>query len=546
MFKFKKKVPGKKSILFIEVLQNGEFLAEARREMGHRTQIAITSSSKGALPVPYYPLPHDIELIRVDHRGAHITIEPTWEGFITCDEQLINIKSGGRNTRTYIMRDGDYGSISWNDLRVLIRIGITREPIVKAVAHDPAYAGPLLPLWIGGSRDIQWLAFGTVFAACVFGVFIGWLMTIGDHHPSRLADLSSEYVLPFINSEHLRTLPEALQTNLERERPLVSAIHYYNSLTDMILGYDLKPSKYTMPTSRDMYEQLYRDNRRLLTAKTAQQSERDAAVFGKQGIAMLSIPVILGESFQGSLLRLSDKLTLLHSSLNENLGLRRTAIEQFGNDTKYDFGEFKNLKVKDKTKEALSKIKVWSILTDEQTMYKSAEDLEVAARGQQLRIADAREPLVPLTLDNAAPIAIKDVNEFASFVQYARGIHSNKIDHILASRFGGHLDDRIREPLIGEIDPSLVEKTIITNRFELQLCFELALRRNQLLSGTMEWRWLLDSRGTISDLELVETSINDRSMIRCIQRKISGWKFPRPRRGSVEIRFPFNFTQTKG
>ena len=168
------------------------------------------------------------------------------------------------------------------------------------------------------------------------------------------------------------------------------------------------------------------------------------------------------------------------------------------------------------------------------------------AAAQQRSIDKSRDSQKPLDPKNTSPIGIRDVNGLVSFVHYAKRVGDGKIDQIIASRFGTPSDLAIREPLIGEIDPSLVEKTVSKNRFELQLCFELALRRNQQLNGTMEWRWMLDSQGTISNLELVSSSINDRPMIRCIQQKISKWRFPRPRRGAVEVRFPFNFVQKRG
>ena len=101
--------------------------------------------------------------------------------------------------------------------------------------------------------------------------------------------------------------------------------------------------------------------------------------------------------------------------------------------------------------------------------------------------------------------------------------------------------EKVKEPLVGELDPKLIEKIVNKNRFELQLCFELALRRNREVSGTMKWQWRLDSRGKISNLTLVSSSITDPVMKNCVRKKIAGWKFPRPRRGSVEITYPFYF-----
>ena len=82
-----------------------------------------------------------------------------------------------------------------------------------------------------------------------------------------------------------------------------------------------------------------------------------------------------------------------------------------------------------------------------------------------------------------------------------------KIAHIQASDFDLRKAGMVKEPLQGKLNPDLISRTIQNNRFDLQLCFELALRRNQGTAGVMEWQWRLDSRGKISDIELLQTSI---------------------------------------
>ena len=101
-------------------------------------------------------------------------------------------------------------------------------------------------------------------------------------------------------------------------------------------------------------------------------------------------------------------------------------------------------------------------------------------------------------------------------------------------------------PLHLTFDPNVVESFIRENKYQLQLCYELALRRNEVASGTMEWRWRIDSRGFISDVALLSSGIKDQRMATCIRQKISTWRFPRPRRGSVEVSYPFEFSPAKG
>jgi hypothetical protein len=178
-------------------------------------------------------------------------------------------------------------------------------------------------------------------------------------------------------------------------------------------------------------------------------------------------------------------------------------------------------------------------------MYLEAKDFATRARVLQKRQLPHDSTLTPL---NAAPLGLPDGSKYASFLgDIDFFLADEKLLQLQASEWGApRKPAKSKEALVGEIDPALIERYIKQNRYQLQLCYELALRRNEAASGTMEWRWRIDSRGVISDVALVASAIKDQSMIQCIQRKISAWSFPRPRRGSVEVSYPFEFSPSKG
>jgi hypothetical protein len=61
----------------------------------------------------------------------------------------------------------------------------------------------------------------------------------------------------------------------------------------------------------------------------------------------------------------------------------------------------------------------------------------------------------------------------------------------------------------------------------------------------MEWKWILTTQGEIVDLNLVSSTIRSPQMAKCVKQKILGWRFPKPKKGSIEITYPFFFTPKK-
>ena len=98
----------------------------------------------------------------------------------------------------------------------------------------------------------------------------------------------------------------------------------------------------------------------------------------------------------------------------------------------------------------------------------------------------------------------------------------------------------------GTIEKALVERFINQHKFQLQICYEQSLRRNDKAVGTMEWKWTINSRGVVSGVELASSTIKDKKLEKCIKEKMSTWQFPNPQNGSVEISYPFVFSPNKG
>jgi hypothetical protein len=532
--------------VFVEVLQNGELLSRTSRSFHKPGVIHLTSNPDKELTAPFYPLPTDIELIKITKRGVEIDLDPNWEGFTTYEGKIEEISSEKRTNYTHIMKPGDYGSIAYNDLRVLIRIGRER-PSKKHQGHPTgAYRGQTLGLWIGDHIERKMSLIAGVAGLWIFGCLVYGLLNRPDDRPKEIVDLQPEYTLPFIHPKHLKNLPEALQSHYKPNDIIGSAYTYFKHFAATIMNFPVAWHPGIHQNTYNMYEELYRTNRQTLNDIRQAQSRKEESLLQQQARAIVRIPTVHGESLNGSLLRLKDKLTILHENLETTLQSRIATTMSFRSDPGYDYETYQQVPNQqqpgDQPNASLAQLK-----PAVRAMYQEAENLAAYADYHQRQMRQARAPVIALTKTNHEPLGIPQQSGTVSYIHLPNFSGLNrKLEWIKAAEFDARRQDPIKEPLIGKLDPRLVEKTIEKNRFELQLCFELALRRNQQLAGEMEWRWRLDTRGRISELQLVESTIKDRRMIRCIRRKIARWKFPRPRRGSVQISYPFHFAPAKG
>jgi hypothetical protein len=265
---------------------------------------------------------------------------------------------------------------------------------------------------------------------------------------------------------------------------------------------------------------------------------------------MLLVPTVLGESIEGQILRTNDKMNIMHAALKENLELKKSFTKEYRDYQRHQFEEYKDTRLKStKGLGMLQNIKPWDRRTDEESMYLEAESVRIGAVNARYNIEaniSAEDRLDPIAEN---PIGMPKNFKFGTFsTDFDFGNIDDKLYTVDASTFGKASPKKFvaKEPLTGEIDPKLIENHIIRQQFQLQQCYELALRRNEKAQGKVEWSWRIDTRGKISDIALLHSAIKDQKMTACMRKRIASWRFPRPRRGSVKVDFPFEFYPAKG
>lgn len=537
--------------VFVEVLQNGTLLSQTSRPFSKKSTIYLTANPKGELTAPYYPLPSDIKLIEITNRGAELELDPNWEGFTTFQGQIEPIGSDRRSNYTHIMQSGDYGSIAYNDLRVLIRIGKARTPGKSAGSAAKAYRGKISELWFGGKKEIKFLWLASLATCWIFGGVIAGLIMRPDSRPRHIYDLRPEYSLPFIDHVHIEHIPEALNDFGSPDNLIKNSFLYYHAVTDKILNFKGKKNPAIYDSSYKMYERLHRDHKNKLDAILSNQAELEAQILAKPLAGLISIPTVSGETFGDSILRLQDKLQILHLNFAETLRNRLLTAQELSEEKGHNFEAYKKSELKfgegaESFESKMSKITA-GLKESGITVFTEAERLSKLAQRYQRDLDKISFNQRVIDKNITASIHVDAENPYLSFLWPESFAELNqKLNVIGASRFDARRPSKVKEPLLGEIEPKLIQNVVQKKRFEIQLCFELALRRKQDLEGAMEWQWRLDSRGRISDIELVNTTISDRRMIDCIRNKIARWQFPRPKRGSVEVSYPFRFSPNKG
>ncbi len=486
--------------------------------------------------------------MKITKRGVEVDLDPNWEGFTTCEGKIEDINSNRKSAYTHIMKFGDYGSIAYNDLRVLIRIGAGESRKVEAPQRNREFRGKALELWLGDRRDLKWLGIGLLAAGWTMGGFVLGLLRHPDDRPTKFIDLRNEYTLPFIHPDHLKNGPESLQILYNRQAPLRSAVAFTHDFTDTILGLEPLKGDRPQPGTRifeetaSRYEDLYKTQNEERQVLLEKRRSLEGKVLADDRNAMVAMPVIIGESFAGSMLRLEDKLKLWYEGTAVSLKMRQEVSKAFKQDPLYDFNDYR-----DPSKGPKKKPQTEPDSSDEVNMYQEASLLADAASSQREHIIKFREAPTPLSRANSTPLGLLPDNDFAGLSPLKDFSQLNrKVGQIQASLFDPDKPKIVREPMIGSLDPRLVQQTIERYRFELQLCYELALRRNQAAAGSMEWQWHLDTQGQVYDIELLQSGISDPKMVECVRSKIGSWKWPRPQKGSIQISFPFHFKPAKG
>ncbi len=532
----------KKWLAHVKILQNGYVIAEGKYPLAKRAHVKISNRSKSQLYIPLFPLADDITLFKIRGQKLYLTLGGKASGFLVKSSKTIAIKAHDHSERRYSMALGDYASFLLANLRVMIKV--EAYPKAETFVKKGNYRGSFSKIFISSAKELRILVLSTVLGSMFFALCYFLLTLMAPEIPKTYAELRPFYTLPFLADESLKTAPEALQGRLDRSRIVAQTIRLYTKITEVAMGWSFREDPMIFSSSLALFSDLYEKQEKKLENKVTLQEvveEQDKRLFATK---TLKIPAVHKESFQSKLLFGIELVDNMHQSYKLALDLRRKASKAFLGDPVYDWGQYKT--DKSSTKEAsdaqiakeMSKITVFNQRTNEQMMYDQAALLGETALLAQKRVFGDR-PL--LLLDNIEEIHLHSGNPSISFLRPEEVLDNEETIASIHALRAERQSVVERDLVIGIPDEEGIKKIIAEKKFELGLCYELALRRNQKLKGEMQWQWNIDIKGQVFKIILLESSLKDEQMARCIENKMASWAFPKPRNGSIRVSHSFAF-----
>ena len=94
----------------------------------------------------------------------------------------------------------------------------------------------------------------------------------------------------------------------------------------------------------------------------------------------------------------------------------------------------------------------------------------------------------------------------------------------------------------GSLSKELIRKVILAHHAQIRYCYENELQRYPDLHGKVSTTFVINARGLVRKSEVVQSTLGNAEVERCIAAKIRTWKFPEPKGGGiVEVNYPFIF-----
>lgn len=541
------KRPSKNQLyIHVQVLQSGTTLVAVEKTL-RREVLKLTSRGDGPFVLPYYPIINNhYDFLHCHKNGAKIVVDHAWEGFATSRGELVRISRQEKGQSLIEMIRGDYASITHNDLRIMVKITAekTRAAKKRGIFVSGSYKGSFGGLLVNTSNERLALGTAALISTVIIGGFAFGLLKRDTFKPKSIADIMPEYSIPFIAPKHFETAPEALQKKYNRINPVRSVIDYYTSVAENLMGLEIGNKEVLFPSSilrsKEQHEAVAAD----IDQKRSEQATIQKNIGARGNAAMLAIPSVVGETMVGAMRRVIDKVGIMHEHYAMSLPSRREATAKFKIEPEYSFSNYKTGPVVNEAMAAFTGGLSSAFRPDssEGQMYRESDALAKQAEIAQLH-------LKPAVREFSDPIRFLPGSTFATFLSE---IDFQNLDERMKNISGGSYSVKpqpiksILQAKTGNIPKELVEKFINQHKFQLQICYEQSLRRNDNATGTMEWKWTISSRGRVSGIELASSSLKDKKLELCIKAKMKNWQFPNPENGSVEISYPFVFSPNKG
>lgn len=91
----------------------------------------------------------------------------------------------------------------------------------------------------------------------------------------------------------------------------------------------------------------------------------------------------------------------------------------------------------------------------------------------------------------------------------------------------------------GELKLDLVRGVIKQHISEVRLCYETELAKNLELAGRVTVSFTIGAEGKVAEPKVKSSTLNSPAVEKCITDAVGVWEFPKPKRGTVAVEYPF-------
>ncbi len=541
-------------IFNMKVFQQGHEVATLAKPLG-RWQLGIQNSIGYEFSIPLFSIPTNSLKIHARKDGVALILEGPWSGLIQAGSHSFHKPYRPHEPTIIDLKPGDLGSFQFYGLSFAFKIIRNKKLASQTIKRNPKLQATPFADWFNIFAAPWVLGISIILASLLLGGAIAGLFMRKDLRPEKLSDLENAYTLNFISPMALETLPEALNTSLNAEPFPAQTIKHYQAVSDLLMGEAMADDANNYPTLYPSSLEVAQERKQSQESKIGdffqQASTREQLEAKNPNTSQIMLFSALWGSRDLEIMEILGKIDDYQNGLGMQYRARAEVIKEFRGDQSYDYAKYfvgqKPEKSKPITSSGLEKIKLEGMFSPEERLYMETASLAQEAKTLQNKTAPAR---LKSEQDKTPQLVLVKQN----FEQFAFAPQSQEL--LADDRFAGlqgipygskpKIMAKAEELAIGEIDPRAVEKTIEEGQFRLRLCFESALRRNQNTKGTIQWRWRIDINGRPQGMQLISSSIQDDTMIRCMRDTMMTWIFPKPTKGSVLVNRSFEFQADAG
>ncbi|MEN9530095.1 MAG: hypothetical protein RI932_1968 [Pseudomonadota bacterium] len=551
---------GEAVYLKIQVYQGPALQCEFDAPLKQSCRVRLGKSAGLELPLPYSAFPTDLTLFAIDRWGAKVYLDPRIDGFVSDGQRFGEVRDfiaprGALKELATVLEPlevaiplGSRGALEIGGYTVVFRVERER-PKPKAVKMIGAPKAPFALPEANSALERFGFVLGMAMTVMITIPLVQWLNKSKIHEFKSLADMSPFLAAEIVHPDHFQILPWVFGSEYESQKIVSHALHWVGELR----------RKWNSEDSGIRYEaaipQLrgFSNPENVLARRKAWQSaletewsgvaqRRDSAAPGtflKGQAAYAPFRVVVSGGEQGSL---SERVRARIEKLNRTHGAIVSLIETEHQYLKDHFATM-NAEIPqifDAPKEPglffrLAE-KSFSIERDN---FHSAESFASLARQKQAKMndvqgADASEAIVwsdeSLTLPH-----VLNINPAGTLAGSEQDLLRN------AKLSLGSIAPPPAPRPVPKINMKDVETFIRGRSPEVKSCYDVALGKNPRLGGAVVWQWTIAENGRVVRSSVKSSSIKDGDFLKCLEKKVRGWTFPRPVNGAITISFPFRF-----